>query len=369
MKHFNSRNILMTFIFAAILLCSTSISAQLNTPRGSQRATVKQTVGITNIAVNYSRPSVKEREIWGKLVPYGMNNLGFGTAKESPWRAGADENTTIKFSDDVSVEGQPLKAGKYGLHMVIKENGDADIIFSNNSSAWGSYFYNPAEDALRVTVKSKETHHKELLTFEFVDVQPTSTTVALLWEKKEIPFKIEVPVTDIVLADVRKKLQGQDGFSRANWEQAANFSLNNGGDLDEAMEWIDAAISGQFFSQKTFANQFTKSQILAKQGKIDESLKLQDGLISSANVGQLNAIGYQFLTNNRVDKAIEIFKLNVKKNPKNANVYDSLGEGYKTKGDKKNAIKYYKKSLSMNPAPALKANSIKMLKELGVDYK
>lgn len=369
MKHFNSKNFLSVIIFATILLCGTSMNAQLNTPRGSQRATVKQTVGITNMAINYSRPSVKGREVWGKLVPYGMNNLGFGTAKESPWRAGADENTIIKFSDDVTIEGQPLKAGKYGLHMVIKENGDADVIFSNNSTSWGSYFYNPKEDALRVTVKTKEVAHKELLTYEFVDVQPTSTTAALVWEKKEIPFNIEVPVSEIVLTDIRKKLQGQDGFARANWEQAANFSLNNGGDLNEAMQWIDAAISGQFFSQKTFANQFTKSQILSKQGNIEGSLKLQESLISKANVGQLNTIGYQFLTNNKVDKAIEIFKMNIKKNPKNANVYDSLGEGYKTKGDKKNAIKYYKKSLSMNPAPALKANSIKMLKELGVDYK
>ncbi len=136
MKHLIKKNIFITTIFAAILLFSTSLFAQLNTPRGSQRATVKQTVGITSIAINYSRPSVKGREIWGKLVPYEMNNLGFGTAKESPWRAGADENTIIKFSDDVTIEGQPLKAGKYGLHMVIKENGDADVIFSNNSTSW-----------------------------------------------------------------------------------------------------------------------------------------------------------------------------------------------------------------------------------------
>jgi len=368
MKFYITKNILTIIAFTAILFSTTNITAQLNTPRGSQKATVKQTVGITNIAITYSRPSIKGREVWGKLVPYGMNNLGFGTAKESPWRAGANENTIIKFSNDVSVEGQPIKAGKYGLHMVVKENGDADIIFSSSYSAWGSFFYNPEDDVLKVTVKTKEVPHKELLTFEFVDVQPTSTTAALIWEKKEIPFKIEVAVTDIVLADIRKKMQGQAGFNRLNWEQAANFSLNNGGDLNEAMQWIDAAISGQFFSQKTFRNQFIKSQILAKQGEIDESLKLQEQLIATANVGQLNTIGYQFLTNNKVDRAIEIFKMNIKKNPTNANAYDSLGDGYRTKGDKKNAIKYYKKSLTLNPAPALKANSIKMLKSLGVDY-
>jgi len=107
---------------------------------------------------------------------------------------------------------------------------------------------------------------------------------------------------------------------------------------------------------------------LANQGKTEESLALQEQLLDAANVNQLNAIGYQFLTNGKVDKAIEIFKLNVKKNPANANVYDSLGEGYMTKGDKKNAIKNYKKSLTLNPVPALKANSIAKLKELGVDY-
>jgi len=367
MKQFSTKNILSTFAFVAILFFSVSIEAQLNTPRGSQKATVKQTVGITDIYITYSRPSVKEREIWGKLVPYGMNNLGFGTAKESPWRAGANENTIIKFTSDVTFEGQPIKAGKYGLHMVVKENGDVDVILSKDYSAWGSFFYKPENDVAKVTVKSTEVPHRELLTFEFVDIQPTSTTAALIWEKKQIPFKIEVAVTDIVLADIRKKMQGQAGFNRLNWEQAANYATNNGGDLDEAMQWIDAAIAGQFFSQKTFNNQFIKSQILGKQGKMAESLKLQEEIIPQANVAQLNTIGYQFLTSGKVDKALEIFKMNVKKNPTNANVYDSLGEAYKTKGDKKNAIKNYKKSLTLNPNPALKANSIKMLKDLGVE--
>lgn len=352
-----------------ILVFSLVLHAQLDLPRNSSKAMVKQTIGITDVYISYSRPAVKEREIWGKLVPYGMNNLGFGTATSSPWRAGADENTIIKFTNDVTIEGKPLKAGKYGLHMVIHEDGNADIIFSTNHTAWGSYFYDPNEDALKVSVKTQEVPYREFLTYEFIDVKPKSATAALIWEKKQIPFTIAVDVSDIVLNDIRKKLQGQDGFQRQNWETAANYSLNNGGDLNEAMQWIDAAISGQFFSQKTFNNQFIKSQILAKQGKIEESLKLQEKLIDDANVNQLNTLGYQFLTNGKIDKALEIFQLNVKKNPSNANVYDSLGEAYKVKGDKKNAIKNYKKSLTLNPGPALKANSIKMLKELGVDYK
>jgi hypothetical protein len=108
------QNHLSKLILCLILCVNSSAFAQLNVPSGSQKATVSQRVGITDISITYSRPSVNAREIWGKLVPYGMNNLGFGTAKESPWRAGADENTTIAFTHDVTIEGKNLKAGTYG---------------------------------------------------------------------------------------------------------------------------------------------------------------------------------------------------------------------------------------------------------------
>jgi tetratricopeptide (TPR) repeat protein len=354
MKHSTTKRILATIAFVTLLLSVNSINAQLNTPRGSQKATVKQTIGITNIAITYSRPSVKDREIWGKLVPYGMNNLGFGTAKESPWRVGANENTVIKFSNDVTVEGQPIKAGKYGLHMVVKEDGNADIIFSSNYSAWGSFFYNPDEDVLKVSVKTKEVPHKELLTFEFVDVQPTSTTAALIWEKKEIPFKIEAAVTDIVLADIRKKMQGQAGFNRANWEQAAGFASNNGGDLNEALQWIDAARNGQFFSKKTFANAQIKAGILNKLGKQDEGLKLMDESLADGTVLQVHGYGRQLITLGLKDKAMEVFKWNAAHHKNTWPVNYGLGRAYSAKGNYKAAIKYMNKAMALAPAQANK---------------
>ncbi len=148
----------------AMLLFGMNATAQLDLPQASQMAKVSQRIGITDVTIVYSRPSVKEREIWGKLVPYGMNDLGFGTAKESPWRAGADENTVIKFTDDVKIEGQSLPAGKYGLHMVIHENNKATVIFSKNSNAWGSYFYEPSEDALRVESETPAARSKDCYT-------------------------------------------------------------------------------------------------------------------------------------------------------------------------------------------------------------
>lgn len=359
------KNNYFTKIFICLVLfVGANAFAQLNTPRGSQHATVSQRVGISDITINYSRPSVKGREIWGKLVPYGMNNLGFGTSTAAPWRAGADENTTITFSHDMKVEGQPISAGTYGFHVEVKPDNKATIILSKDSKAWGSYFYDETMDALRADVTTNTVAHKELLTYEFNTVTPTSTTVSLIWEKKEIPFTVEVPVTEIVLNDFRKQFKGQAGFSRQNWEQAANYALNNGGDLNEALGWIDAAISGQFFSQKTFNNLAIKAQILNKLGKTQEYAALMDEASGMANKNQLNTLGYQMLAANDYDRALKYFKKNVVDHPNDANSYDSLGECYKMMGDKKNAIKNLKKSLSLNPPANVKANSEKLLAEL-----
>ena len=358
------QNHLAKFVLSLILFVNSSVFAQLDLPRASQMASVSQRVGITDVTISYSRPSVNGREVWGQLVPYGMNNLGFGTAKESPWRAGANENTTISFTDDVTIEGQPLKAGTYGLSMIVYEDGKATIIFSNNSTAWGSFFYEPSEDALRVDVQTGETPFTEQLTYDFTNVDATSATAVLNWEKKQIPFKIGVDVSNIVLNNIRQKLQNQAGFQRQSWEQAANYALNNGGDLNEALGWIDNAIAGQFYSQKTFNNVSIKAQIMNKIGNSQAYADLMDEAASMANANQLNNLGYQMLGTQDYKRALGYFEKAAKLDPTNPNVYDSLGECYKTMGDKKNAIKFLKKSLSMNPPPNVKANSEKLLAEL-----
>jgi tetratricopeptide (TPR) repeat protein len=248
--------------------------------------------------------------------------------------------------------------------MIIHEDGKATVIFSNNSTAWGSFFYEPSEDALRVDVQTNETPFTEQLTFNFINVGPTTATAVLNWEKKQIPFKIGVDVANVVLADMRQKLQSQSGFQRQNWEQAANFALINGGDLNEAMGWIDNAIAGQFYSQKTANNLSIKARIMNKMGKTQEYTALMDEASTMASANQLNNLGYQMLGTKDYDRALTYFKKAAELDPTNPNVYDSLGECYKTMGDKKNAIKYLKKSLSMNPPPAVKANSEKLLAEL-----
>jgi Protein of unknown function (DUF2911) len=352
MKHLNQLGYIAIII--AMVFINLDATAQLKTPRGSQNASVSQTIGISKIYINYSRPSVKGREIWGKLVPYGMNNLGFGTAKESPWRAGANENTFIKFSNDVTVEGQPLKAGKYGLHMIIKEDGGATVIFSKNSTSWGSFFYNPSEDALRVDVQTTTIPHTEQLTFDFINVDATSATAVLNWEKKQIPFKVEVNVTDVVLADIRRKLQNQPGFNRQTWEQAAGYTLNNGGDLEEALGWINNAIAGQFYSQQTFANTQIKAGILNKLGKQQEGLDAMDAFLPQASILEAHQYGRTLISFGLKDKALEVFKMNAKKNKDTWPVHYGLARGYSALGDYKSALSHLKKALNNAPNAASK---------------
>src|SRR5947209_9647373 len=156
-----------------------SQATELKLPTLSQRSITTQQIGLTNITLNYCRPLAAGRTLFGKEIAYGK-----------AWRAGANENTTFSVSDDVSVEGKPLPAGTYGLHMIPGEN-EWTVIFSKNSPSWGSFSYDKAEDALRVTVKPQPAAFHEALTFDFDDVKPNSTTVTLRWDKVAVPFKVE----------------------------------------------------------------------------------------------------------------------------------------------------------------------------------
>ena len=356
--------------FIVVCLCLTiPVQAQLDLPRGSQMAKVSQRVGITDLTIVYSRPSVNNREVWGSLVPYGMNNFGFGTATESPWRAGANENTLFKTTHAIQVGGKPLPAGTYGLHMVVNEDNTATVIFSKNHGAWGSYFYDPSEDALQVSITTKEIPHVEQLRFEFNEVDANSAVASLNWEKKQFPFKIEVPVTDIVMDHIRSKMQNQEGFNRQTWEQAANYALNNGGDLNEALGWIDAAIEGQFFSQKNFNNMAIKAQILMKQGNMEEAVSVMDEAMPLGTVFQVHGYGRQLIAAGQKEKALEVFKWNAKTHKDQWPVDYGLARGYSAMGNYKSAMKHLKIAEGRAPDPqnqnVIAANLVKL--EAGTD--
>jgi hypothetical protein len=349
-------------LMLAALISFTSTAQPITTPRTpSPAASVTQTIGISTVTVSYSRPSVKGREIWGKLVPYGWNVQGFGAGNSAPWRAGANENTTIKFSNDATVEGKPVAAGIYGLFFVINEDNSGELILSKDYQSWGSFWYDPNHDLFHTKIQLRETPFVEMLTYDFINSTKTSSELVLNWEKKQFPVKIEFDVDKIVMANAVEQLKGTTGFNWQGYSSAANYALQNKTDYDQALKWIDQAIN----MNKSFNTLSVKSNILKADGKNEEGDKIMNDAIAISTENELNLYGYQLMNNGQIDKAIEIFILNIKRFPKSANCFDSLGEAYVTKGDSKNAIENFKKSLSMNPPANVKANSEKFLKQLG----
>ncbi len=181
-------------ILSFLLILPLTTFAQRNQVPPSLKASVMQRLGVdTDITIEYSRPGVKGRKIWGGLVPYGLApGNRYSDGKPFPWRAGANKNTTIEFNKDVLIEGNKLPAGKYGIHMIPSEK-DWIIIFSKNNSAHGSFSYNQEEDTLRVTVTSVEAPHQEELMYRLNDPAGKNATAFLGRQKLKVPYKIELP--------------------------------------------------------------------------------------------------------------------------------------------------------------------------------
>lgn len=185
--------ILACFVALATMTFSNDADAQDAKPKKSPKASVIQTIGVdTEIVIDYSRPGVKGRTIWGDIVPYGMYpGNKYSKEKPFPWRAGANENTTITFNNDLMIEGKKIAAGKYGVHMIVSEKS-VKVMFNKKNDAWGSYAYNSDEDALAVDVTPVKDTHMEWLEFSYDNLSDNGATVNLRWEKLKIPFKVEI---------------------------------------------------------------------------------------------------------------------------------------------------------------------------------
>lgn len=301
-------------------------SALLDLPRASQRAVVTQRVGITDITINYHRPLVNKREIWGKLVPYG-----------EVWRAGANENTTIRFTNDVTIEGQPVAKGTYGLHMIPGQD-EWTVILSKTYTAWGSFTYKEENDTLRVKVKPATTDFHEALTYDFDDMKADSAVVTLRWEKVAVPFTIGVKVHDIVQASLPNQLQGLAQYTWEGWDDAANYLLAEKYDLDEALKYEDTSIA----TEPRFDNLLTKSQILDAMGRKDESEAAKNQALARATAAQLYSYGRLLQSQGKQDQAFDFFRQAAKKDPTDWLAHDGTARIYSAKGDFENALKEMK---------------------------
>ncbi len=328
--------ILLTIL--GLVVAMFQLQAQnITTPRPSQYASVTQRVGISDVTITYHSPGVRGRTIWGAQVPYG--NI---------WRAGANENTTISFTHDAKIEGQEVKAGTYGLFILPEDESKFKILLSKYSKSWGTV--SPAEDELvaMVEVEPTKISQQEWLSYDFINRTGNDVTAVLRWDNLQVPFNIEFDVPTIVVENARAELKGPAGFGWRGLMQAANYCLQNDVNLEEAMTWIDQSIA----SSKGFSNLQVKAGLLAKEGKVEEGKKLMDEAIPMANAFQLNGYGYQLLGLGDTKKAIEVFSLNIEKNKDHQFIWgftDSLGEAYLKDGNKKLALKYYKKAKELAP--------------------
>ena len=322
-----------------------SAQNDLNLPDVSQAAEVKQRIALTDITVNYHRPLVKGRKIWGGLVPYG-----------SVWRAGANENTTIEFSDPVWVEGQPLAKGIYGLHMIA--NPDSwTVIFSKTNTGWGSYSYKQDEDALRVNVKPRPlAEQEEALEFEFEDLKPDSTAVTLKWDKLGVPFTVSIKDADQTLQNIRAQLKGLGQFTWQALDEGAQFCLTRKINLDEGLRWADASIQ----NEERFDNLSTKADILKALNRPDEAKTAWNHAVEIATPVQLYSYGRRLQSQKQGAEAMEIFKEVAKRSPQG--VYGDLAQARikSAAGDFAGAASDAKQAQAAAPTDAQK-QSIKAL--------
>jgi len=326
------------FSFLMLFAATNAIAqAPLTLPEVSQRSEITQRIGLTDVSIVYHSPYVNGRKIWGELVPYGK-----------VWRAGANENTTISFTDDVKIEGSLLPAGTYGLHMIPTEN-EWTIIFSKNTTSWGSFFYKQDEDALRVKVKPEARENQEWLDYTFTDRQAGSAKVTLSWEKLKVSFTVAPDVNAVTLKHIREQLRNTPAFTWHGWEEAAHYCIENKVNYDEALKWINNSIQ----MEENFTNVAAKGQLLALMGKTAEAAEARKKvmtLLDGAGENQVNMYGYELMGENDVPTAIEVFKMNVKKHPESWNAYDSMGEAYNKSGDHKLSLSNYKIALAKAPA-------------------
>lgn len=347
-------------IFGTLLLSIATIfvMAQVSTPPGggSQKSYVKQQIGgVGYVEISYSSPGVKGRPVWGGIVPWGFANLGFGLSSAenpSPWRAGADQNTTFTFSHDVKVNGKDLAAGTYGFFIAPAESGAWTVIFSNDNNHWGSFFYKEENDALRVEASPEDAGFHEWLTYEFIDRQNTSATVAMVWADKKLPIKIELadPV-GAHMATLEAELNNQPGFTYQNLQSASRYA-SSAGQHDKAIAWADAAVNAPFFGVKNFGTMQTKAGALLAAGKNDEASTIMDEAIKlpGATAGAIHQYGRQLITAGQKDKALEVFKYNQKTNSGAWPTNYGLARGYSAVGNYKQAIKYLKIAKENIPA-------------------
>jgi len=300
------RSSVSMFAVLFVLCCGISVLAQVDTPRPSQKASVMQRVGVTDITITYSRPGVKGRKIWGDPLPEQAKVTGEATLdnqNERPkdavivpykhvWRTGANEATQFVVTDDVLINGQKLAAGSYSLH-TIPDKDEWTIVFNGTANQWGSFDYDPAKDTLRVKAKPQWVNeNEEWLSYSFDPVTDDSAQVNIRWEKISVPFTVKV--ADVAATTLTHLKNAVGNAKPDDWRtplQAGNYLLNNKDTADDAqgMAWLDQSIK----VKETFQNLVAKTNALYKAGKKEEAIALGEQAVQKGKADKVNTTNFE----------------------------------------------------------------------------
>lgn len=332
------RTIIPLFFLVALFCIPALAQDMVSSTRVSQRASVIQRIGTTDVTVVYHSPLVQERKIFGEVVPFDFVVDG----KEYPWRAGSNKNTTIDFTHDVRIEGKALAAGTYGLHILVSKN-EWVFIFSKNFDSWGSFQYDKKDDALRVAVQIKKAPFQEWLSYNFINRQAESAKLELHWEKTKASFEIEVDVTGNIIADLSKK---EDKTSDDYLTLAQRTLKKNPADTESALEWVQQSID----LEESFQNKIFKADLLIQTGKTAEGEALKKEALAMAKGFNMYYYGLShYLLQGNKAEAYRILKENVEQNPEDWIAHLALGEYYIKEGKQQMVVNHFEKAYQFAP--------------------
>lgn len=307
-----NNRILLTLMILSLGLVTQAQFHTLKIPQTSPKVVETQRLGVTDITIDYSSPATRGRDVWNTVInSYDDPNLA--------WRAGANMNTRISFSTDVTVNGNPLKAGAYGFHIDV-DGDDYTLMFAHHDNQWGSYYLDREEHvSLKLKVKAESCPPSEQLDYEFLNRTENSLDIALEWGEKRIPFTIGVDLNKTVIESFRYELLGINTYRWEAWNDAATWCLRHDTNLEEALDWANRSINGGyngFAANKNASNLGTKARLLQKLGRtlaLDQTIS--ELVTTEMNAGETNGTSIFLLQIEKPEAALTLLNPAIKKYP------------------------------------------------------
>ena len=338
----------------------------------NQFSSVTQGIGLVRVTIEYNSPNVhapdgrdRTGHIWGELVPYGLHDLGYNDCKSCPWRGGANENTVFTVSHPVKIEGQELPAGSYGLFFLAGKD-EWTVIFSKNYKSWGAFWYDPAEDQLRVQVKPAESEYHEWLSYEFTDRDKDKATVALKWEKLQVPIKITVDdMPGVYVANLRQEFRNAQAFKWQTFREAAIFCLTSKSNLEQGLAWAQEAVSRPGTGVENLQTLSVVAELQLALGRKEEGMKTMDRALAMADATPVDIHQLARFQQMQGDPELakRIFLMNARRFPNRWPVNVGMARYHAMSGDTRQAIAFAQKAMTQAPDEGNKRNLEGLIKQ------